>query len=190
LTIACTAALLTGCGSVRETLPDRSAMEQLIISTAADRAIATLPPQELKGKAVFLDTSNLESYDKPYVVQQTKRMVFENGGRLADDRESAQVVLEIASGGLSINRRNYLFGIPAIPLPVPFAGEPLVFPEIPIFKVIFYKGKAKLLFIAVDPASNSQLYKLPMCYGKSLDSYWWFLFFGPFQHTDLPEEIK
>ena len=188
--IVCAAALLSGCGTVRETLPARSAMEQLVLSTAADRAIEMMPTDQLNGKRVFLDTSNLESYDKPYVVQRIEKAVLDHGGLLAGSREDADIALEVASGGVSMNRRDYLLGIPSIPLPIPFAGEPLALPELPLFKVTFYRGKAKLLFTAVDPATGGQLFEIPMCYGKSLDSYWWVLLFGPFQHTDLPKELK
>ena len=186
----CILTALVGCGTMRETLPARSAMEQLLVSTAADRAIEKMPADGIEGKRVFVDASNLECYDKPYVVQRIRQTVLDNDGRLAENRQDAQVVLEVASGGLSINRRDYLLGLPSIPLPIPFAGETLKLPELPIFKVIFYRGKAKLLFNAIDPTTNSQLYELPVCYGKSLDSFWWILLFGPFERSDLPKGLK
>ena len=180
---------LAGCGTVRETLPPRSAMEQLLISTAADRAVEMMPEEPFTGKGVFVDVSNLECYDKPYVLQRIKEAVAENGGRLVQSPKDADVVLEVASGGLSVNRREYLLGIPELPLMIPGAGG-VKTPELAIFKVVSYKGKAKLLFSALSPTTRSQLAEVPVCYGKSSDSFWWFLFVGPFERSDLPEELK
>jgi len=183
----CMLVLLSGCGRVRQTLPARSAMEQFLISTAADRAVERIPAAQQKGRKVFVDVSSLECYDKPYVTQRIRQAVLHGGGSLADSAEGAEVLLQVASGGLSINERNYLLGIPELPLPIPFAGEYLRLPELPIFKVIFFRGRAKLLFNAVDPASGEQLYQIPAAYGKSMNSYWWILFLGPFEWTDLPK---
>jgi len=188
--IICIAALLAGCGALRETLPARSAMEQLVLSTAADRAIEMMPTNQLTCRRVFLDTSNLDCFDKPYVVQRIEKAVLQHGGRLAVSREASDVVLGVASGGLSMDKRDYLLGMPSVPVPIPFASQPLVLPELAIFKTMSYKGKAKLLFTAVDPVTGGQLFEIPMCYGKSQDTYLWVLLFGPFQRTDLPRELK
>jgi hypothetical protein len=184
----CITGSLTGCGPVRETLPDRSAMEQLLISTAADRAVAGVPGAPLKGKAVFVDAANLECLDKPYVVQRVRQAVLEAGGRLAQDREEAQLALEVASGALSIDKRNYLLGIPEIAIPMPFAGGAITLPEIALFKLTSYRAKAKLLFNAVDTKTNAMAVRIPVRRARALTAYWKVLFiFGPYEWTDLPE---
>ena len=154
------------------------------------KAIETMPPEGLKGKTVFIETSNLDSYDKPYVIQRLREAVLSGEARLANSKEEADIVLEVASGGLSINRRDWLLGLPAIPLPIPYGGEWLKLPEIAIFKVVFYTGRAKLPFSAVDSATSSRADEVPMCYGRSLDSYWWILFMGPFRYSDHPKGAK
>ena len=186
----CVLPILAGCGTVRETLPDRSALEQMLISTAADRAVIKLPPEAVAEKAVYLETSNLDCYDKPYVVQRIRHAVLQCDGRLVEKPELAEVTLEVASGGLSINKRSYLFGLPELPLPIPFAGETLKTPELAIFKIVFYRGRAKLLFNAVDPATQGQLLDIRTCYGDAKANYWWLLLFGPFEQTDLPEAAR
>jgi len=188
--VVCWAACLAGCGSMRETLPGRSAMEQLLMSTAADRAVASMPVEDFRGKAVFIDATNLDAYDRPYVIQRIRYALFMAGSRLVAERSEADVVLEAASGGLSVNRRDYLLGIPGVVIPVPLSGGSLVTPELPIFKMILYRGKAKLLFCAVDPKSGEAAFELPFCYGKSMMNLWWFLIFGPQQWTDLPEGLR
>lgn len=177
-----------GCGSVRETLPSRSAMEQLLLSTAADRAVDALPTEGLRDKTVLLDVSDLECLDKPYVVARIREELVSNGARLAAGREDADVILHVASGGLSINKRDYLLGIPAIPLPL--ATETVIFPEAPLFKLVSYRSTAKLLFTAIDPKDNSQAFDLPVCYGKASEHFWWLLFTGPYRRSDLPKEAQ
>ena len=177
-----------GCGSVRETLPARSATEQLLLSTAADRAVDALSGEGLRGKSVHLDVSNLECLDKPYVVARIRQGLLSNGARLAAGREEADLILEVASGGLSINMHDYLLGIPAIPLPL--ATETVIFPEAPLFKLVTYRSTAKLLFTAIDPKDNSQALDLPVCYGKASEHFWWLLFTGPHRRSDLPKEAK
>ncbi len=173
-----------GCGTVRETFPGRSATEQLLISTAADRAIEEFPPSGLKGKSIFVETANLDVADEPYVVGRLQRYILENGGKLAGDRSSADVVLGVASGGLSVDHTGFLIGIPSLPLSV--AGG-VVTPEIALFRLSTHTGRAKFLFSPVDPDDASQLYRVPLCRGESTAKYYWVLALGPFRRTDLDE---
>lgn len=182
--------LVVGCGTVRETLPGRSAAEQLLISTAADRAVSQLPRDPFAERAVFVDTSNLDCLDKPYVVQRIKSTLRENGAHCVPTADKADVVLEVAAGGLSIDKVDKLLGLPAIPIPMPFADETLKFPETPLWKLVTYRGRAKLLFSAVDPATGKREADLPTYYGQARDSYWWIFIVGPMRSTDLPHSAK
>jgi len=184
LTVVCM--VLAGCGTLRETLPGRSATEQLLISVAADRAMDQLPGEPWAGQAVFIDLANLEAYDKPYVIQVIRDRVLQGGGRLAADAAGATRVLQVASGALSIDKCDYLFGIPAIPLPIPTAGQTVQFPEVPFVKVATMRGKAKMLFDVVDPKTNAKVagVEVPMCYGRSKFTALWVLFTGPYTWGD------
>jgi hypothetical protein len=182
--------LLAGCGTFRETFPERSATEQFLISKAVDRAAEDLPTYWMDGKAIYLDATNLDCIDRPYVVQRLRDLVLSHGGRLVEDRESAEVALEVASGGLSMDKGHWLLGLPELPLPIPFADETLVFPEVPLFKLITYAGKSKLLVSAVNARDGTQARDLPLCLGKSHHRYLWLLFVGPFTLSDLHKDIR
>lgn len=188
--MAAAALLLTGCGSVRETLPVRSALEQLLISTAADRAVAELPPEPFARKAVYIDATNLECTDKPYVLQRIRTALRDAGAEIVADRDQAELVLEAASGTMSMNRRDMLFGIPALPFPFQVGGETLKLPEVPLWKMITYRGRAKLLFSVVDAGTGAAVADVGHCYGKARDTYWWLFILGPMRHTDLPEGAR
>ena len=188
--VALAVLLSAGCGSVRETLPARSAMEQLLMSTAADRAVEQLVVGSFADRAVYLDPTNLDCQDKAYVLQRVKSALRAGGARIVDGRDDAEIVLEAASGALSINRREFLFGLPAVPFPLQIGGEPVKLPEVPLWKLITYRGRAKLLFSAVDVCTDETVAGIDTCHGKARDSYWWLLVVGPMRHTDLPEEVR
>jgi len=184
------AAFLSGCGAVRETLPARSAMEQLLISTAADRAVAQLPSEPFRGRTVFLDVTNLDCTDKAYVTQCLRTALRTNGAHLAATKDEADLTLEAASGSMSVNRREMLFGIPMIPLPLSYGGQTVKLPELPLWKTITYRGRAKLLLCLADPETGQSVTDIPLCYGSARDSYWWLFIVGPVRSTDVPQEAR
>ena len=57
---------LGACTSTRETSPQRSATEQLLISTAVDRAVEGMDLKIPQGTKVFLDAGQLEGSDGKY----------------------------------------------------------------------------------------------------------------------------
>lgn len=114
-------AALGGCTDVRQTNPDRTANEQLLISTAADKAIAQMNFAGLEGESVFLDTEFFESYDKPYVVGTFRSRIAEQGGFLAADRKKADYIVEVRSGALSINQELFYVGIGGFEVPIPLS---------------------------------------------------------------------
>jgi hypothetical protein len=90
-----------------------------------------------------------------------------------------------------MDKRNYLLGIPEITLPLPFADEALVLPELALFKLTSYQGRAKLLLTPLEPATGALSWPQPICYGRSLTAYWSaLLFFGPYEWTNLPEGAR
>src|SRR3546814_15526696 len=70
---------LVGCTTERSSSPTRTATEQLLISTAADRAARNLALQMPRDKKLYIDTSNL---DRKSVVTGKRVSVRVNlGGR-------------------------------------------------------------------------------------------------------------
>lgn len=189
LAICAAAALLCGCGTFRDTVPSRSASEQVLLSTAADRAIEEMADNWIRNTRVLIDTSQLDAYDQEYLVQRLRRAVLYRGGILVDDSQQADAVLEVASGGFSIDTGRFAIGIPEITLPVPFAGQ-LELPEIAFFKQMRHVGKAKILFTVLDPKSGRQYVDVPICYGRSRRTLWWIFFIGPFDTSDIPDPMR
>jgi hypothetical protein len=178
-----------GCGTLRETLTARSALEQLLISTAADRAIDSVSLPPLQDHTVFIETANLECYDKAYVNQRVRQAVLQAGGRLVSGRDKADLILEVACGGLAVDRGDSLLGLPELNLPIPLAGS-LETPELALFKKVHYNGRAKFIFNLVDAQTCQQIATLPVAYGKTREAYIWLFLLGPFRHSDLPTSLR
>ena len=120
------------------------------------------------------------------MIQRIAHEVLSAGGIVEADAKNAEIILRVASGALSIDRREFLVGIPGIPLPIPSVGT-FQTPELALFKIILNRGKAKLLFDVVDPKTNAQLWAVPTCYGLTRTDFVYVLFTGPWKSSDVPE---
>jgi hypothetical protein len=145
--------MLSACTTVRETNPPRTASEELLISTAADRAADKLSPAIPNGTKVFVDAAYLDGTDAKYATATMRDRLLRLGAHLMVDRKSADMVVELRSGALSIDQRSFLIGIPSFPVPIPLAGT-LEFPEIALYKRVERKGIAK--FAATGYDANRQ----------------------------------
>src|SRR5271156_1121874 len=105
-------ACLCGCSTLRETFPARTATEQLLISTAADRAMGDENFSGMTGQRVFVDDKYFESYDKGYAVCLIRERLYANGALMVTNGNQADVIMEIRSGALSIDNTDFLFGLP------------------------------------------------------------------------------
>src|SRR5829696_6091108 len=135
VTILSTAAMLclTACTQTGLTTPKRSATEQLLISTAADRALAQVDFSIVHGKKVYVDRSYYDSKDEDYVIGTIRDFVSTNAGLLVGEVEEADLVIEPRSGALSIDSSSSLIGMPSSAAPIPIAGS-VSLPEVAIYK--------------------------------------------------------
>ena len=195
------ACLATGCtGNIRETTSPRTATEQLLVSTAAERAIAQWDDleQELKGKKVASDDTRFESLDKPYAVSSLRHFLSERGvivvplkpekfkDAAGKDQETppAERVLEVRSGTLGINDKSFGIGIPALPFPVPNTTLATVTPAVYLVNRNKQEGWAKFQFWVYDPGTESYVSRTKDLWGHAYYSKWWFLFVGPFDFSN------
>jgi hypothetical protein len=151
-TVAWTAllvALLSGCTTARETEPQRTATEQLLISTAADRAAAAMALEVGPDRKCFLDATNFEGIDGKYAVAAIRSSLLKKGTRFVSDQKQADTIIEIRSGALSIDKHETLVGIPSVDIPIPLAGN-FGTPEVALYKSEEREGIAKFAATAYD----------------------------------------
>jgi hypothetical protein len=182
------ALLLGGCATNLTTNPARSATEQLLLSTAADRALQSANLTAFANQKVFLDTTYFDSYDPKYVMGTIRDALSRAGALLEDSLTNSDIVIEARSGALSIDSSDTLFGIPNMGLPVPLAGT-LQIPELAFYKSDRQRSTAKIALLAFAKQSGAHVYSSGSLDGKSYDKHYKILFVS-WIRTDVPEKQK
>jgi len=137
----------TGCVSRVVSNTPRTALEQMLLTGAVDRALEKLELPEVRDKTVCLDFSSLKGYDAEYVRVAVRARFAKLGARLVKDPEQADYVAEVASGSLGTEFKTTLIGLPALPVP----QTQLTSPEVPLYRSAEQTGMFKLLiFVHAD----------------------------------------
>ncbi|GGB44068.1 hypothetical protein GCM10011505_26750 [Tistrella bauzanensis] len=181
------AALLAACTSARESAPARTATEQLLLSSAVDRAAQALMLDLPPDAAVYVDASLFEGLDGKYAVGSVREQLLRRGARLMPDRDRADIVVEIRSGALSIDDEKALLGIPAFDVPVPLS-DTISTPELALVKRDERRGTVKLAAIAYDAHDGRMVDATGPRYGFSHITDWTVLVFSWSNSDVLPED--
>ena len=179
---------LGACTTTRETSPQRSATEQLLISTAVDRAVERMDLKIPQGTKVFLDAEQLEGSDGKYAAGAMKDRLLRGGTNLVADRGNADAVVEIRAGAMSVDDKQTLFGIGSFDVPVPLAGQAAKIPEIALYKQKERVGVAKIAAIGYSTAGGKLIESTGPQFGYSHEDEKVLLFFFSWQSSDLPKE--
>ena len=178
----------TGCSTYDETNPPRSATEQLLISTAMDRAMTNGDLSVFHSRKVFVDATYFASYDQQYALGEIRDALNSAGAFLVNNVTNSDLVVEARSGALSVDASSTLFGIPAMGLPVPLSGA-LSTPELAFYKSVKQKSIGKIALLAYDPKSGRHYYSSGPLVGRSYNYYRKILFIS-WISTDIPEKQK
>jgi hypothetical protein len=136
---------VAACTFATQSHPVRTATEELLISSAADRATEGLSLKISKGAKVFVDATNFDAFDGysgKYAIGTIRDRILKQGAHLVDTKAAADTVVEIRAGALSTDEKDFLIGIPSFNLPVPFAGA-TTFPKIALYENQVEEGVAK-----------------------------------------------
>lgn len=178
-----------GCAQSVTTNPPRSATEQLLLSTAADRAIARMSFESFAGKRVYCDTSYFDSYDSKYVMGAVRDALSRAGALLASDILKSDVIVELRSGAFSLDGNESLVGFPKTGAPVPLGGA-VQLPELALYKSTKQDSVAKFAVLAYTTESRTNFYSSGPMIGKSYNHYYKLLGLVPWTRTDLPEKQR
>lgn len=183
---------LNGCTTLRETQPTHTAREQLLMSTAADRASEQIAPNVPEGNQIFVDVTNFGSgndYQSMYAINAIKSALLRRGYRLAPSADKSDTILIVSTGALSIDEIDKLVGIPDYSIPIPLAGA-LQTPEIAIWKSKDRTGVAKFLLTFYDAKTGELQDASDPLYGFSNFNRSSILFYGYTKSDLLSEEAK
>ena len=199
LLLAVLAAFTGSCATVRVTDPPRAATEQFLESEATRRAVDQLSAEALRDRKTYVDTSYLVSSAFPtpenlFLVAELRNRLLVGGVRLVDKREKAEVVLEIRSGGIGIDRYEYLLGIPSVYLTKDVGSNgtqtPLATPELSFIKNTKQKGYASAAFVAYWADTGELVASSGPFVGRTLRDDWWIFGFGPRTVGNIPPAEK
>lgn len=178
---------LTGCSLARQTDPQRTATEELLISTAADRVARDIRMDLAPGTKVFVDDKYFDAVDGKYTIGAIRDQVLRSGAYLANDRAAADVVLEVRSGAQSIDNEGWLFGIPSFDIPIPLSG-PVKTPELALFKEDERIGVSKVAVTAYEQRDGALRFSSGPVYGFAHSKKWVVLLLASWTTDDLLPE--
>jgi hypothetical protein len=178
--------LLGGCANIRVTDPSRTATEQFLLSQAAVKAVEPLSFEALYGRKVFVDSVYAAAAEKDFVLGELRAKLLRSGVELVGKREDAEVILELRSEGVGIDRYESLLGIPSLFAPsgttstatqAPIAT--LVTPELAITKKIRQVGFASVAYVAYWKDTGEVMASFGPSIGRTYREDWWLFGFGP-----------
>jgi len=175
-----------GCATSHKTNTARTASEQILISSAVDRAVQEVQFGDLQHRVVFIDDQYLDTVDKGYVTSALRHKVLQNDGILAKTPDTADVVLEVRSGGVGTDSQETFFGVPAISAP----GMPIAIPELKLVTRSTQYGTAKIGLVAYDPRTGRAVGDGGETLARTDDDNWYVFGVGPFRRGALNEEVQ
>lgn len=165
----------------------RTGIEQLLISSATDQALDKFDFRPIAGAKVQLETKYLDCVDKNYVIVSLRKRLMANGCTLVDKAEDAQVVLEVASGGVGTDGTEMFVGTPEIPLPPP---SPIAIPKMPIVERNRAIGTAKIALLAYDVATKQPLINTDYALARADHKTWTVMGFGGVASGRVHDELQ
>lgn len=188
--------MAAGCASVRVTEPPRTATEQFLLNKATVKAIEKLSTAALRDRKVFVDTAYLaqSSPENAFLTAELRARLLADGVRLMPEKKDAQIILEVRSGALGIDRQDFLVGIPSIYLPGTIqsaSGAPVAAtPEIAIVKSNKQFGYTSVSYVAYWRDTGEIVARSGPGLGKTYREDSWILGFGPKTTGDIPTTSK
>ena len=183
---------LHACTYYRTTDPPITADQQFLISEATIRSVEQLSAVALRDRIVFVDSTYLTGPDHSFLIAEVRARLLVSGVRLAADRAKAQVILELRSGGIGIDRQYYMVGLPSIALPGTNGpnGSAFATPEIAIVKNQKQRGYASVAFVAYLAESGELLASSGPYVGRANREDYWLFFTGPRPTGNIPTVEK
>lgn len=183
--------ILSGCTTNIQSNPARTATEEMLLSTASDRAAAKLAPYVPKYATVFIDSTNFEGTDSKYAIASIRSHLLQRGIHLVDDKKNATTIIEIRAGALSTDRKTFMIGIPSFNIPVPMASAPLTFPQVALYGYEEQKGVAKFAFAGYNAKTGRVVSVQDPQYGFAHNTKRTVLIFISWQDSDyVPDSVS
>jgi hypothetical protein len=189
--------LCGGCATLRVTDPPHTATEQFLMTVAAQRAIAQLSLDGLRDRLVYVDStlSYVQSQPSPqdlFVVAELRARLLREGVRLTTNRTVSDVVVEVRTGALGVDRIEYLLGFPstnvlgALGQQTSSSLVPVTTPELAILKSTKQRGFASVAIIAYRGNTGELIAQSGPFIGRTVRDDYWIFGLGPRTIGNIP----
>lgn len=187
---------IAGCATLRVTDPPRTADEQYLQTEAISQAIAGLSFVSLRDKQVFVDVqyvydSLFPTSEQIFLVGELRNRLLIEGAALTEERGEAEVIVEVRSGAVGINRSEFLLGFPGVNVPVGNvdAGTidvPVIIPELSIVKRRTQRGYASVSITAYFADTGELVASSGPSRATTERVDYWFFGLGPRTQGNIP----
>jgi hypothetical protein len=176
--------LASGCGVTRTSDSKRTATEQLMVSSAIERAVARIDCSPLAGRRVFLDASFMDDVgDGKYLISTLRHQLLASGCLLADKADTAEVIVEARAGAIGTDRSDLVVGIPGTTVAV--KGNEVTMPDVSIAKRSEQRAVAKISLHAYERESGRPVWQSGIENMASHVRDRWLFGAGPFQDGEI-----
>jgi hypothetical protein len=187
-----------GCGINKS----RLATEQLVVSDAVDRAVASIDFSPLSGRKVFFDTKYVENVtlgpggSMPYVISSLRQQMLAYDCRLQEKADTADYIIEARVGVLQHDGHEVTYGIPgsaALGTASLLMSSPVALPSLPELSLgrrNHQSGTAKIGLFAYDQKTREPVWQAGTTKGSSQARDMWLLGLGPYQQRPTTEKRK
>jgi len=178
--------VLCGCATQRVTEPEHTATEQFLLSKAVTDAVEPLTFEPLHGRRVYVDDRFFGAPEKAFVLGELRSKLLLAGVLVVQNQQMAEIILEVRSAGVGIDRYDSLIGIPSIGAPssttsaasgVPTIG--IVTPELALVKETKQLSFASVAYVAYWADTGEVVASSGPFVGRAWRDDWWVLGFGP-----------
>ena len=185
--------MLAGCASQRVTNPERTATEQFLISEAVTQAVGPLSFEALHGRMVYVDDRFFGASEKEFALGELRAKLLLSGAQVALDQRDAEIILEVRSAGIGIDRYDSIIGIPAIggttetsTATTGLSVGGFATPEVAIVKEIKQVSFASVAYVAYWADTGEVVASSGPSIGKAWRDDWWLFGFGPRTIGNVP----
>ncbi len=142
---------------------------------------------------MLLDTTYIDAPDGEYALLAIKDRFLRRGIALANDKASADAILEVRAGALSTDEKVTSLGTPQLSLPVipgvaAYNGFPV--PAINLFKRANTRATAKFAATGYDPRTGKLVVATDPQFGYAQKTDWVVLLFFAWTNEDFSEGAR
>jgi hypothetical protein len=190
---------------VRVTDPYATATELFLESEATRQAVQQINVSFMRDRKVYVDTNYLSTIrensevlsfkqtPQPYLflVAELRARLLLGGARLVETRQEAEVIVEVRTGGISVDHEEDLLGLASITVPTEVvASVPFTTPELAILKSTKQYGYASVAIVAYWRDTGEVVSSSGPFVGRTNREDYWILGIGPRTVGNIPPAQK